>query len=843
MKCLILSQGPIPTPEHKKVEGGGLRCWGLANGIKKNNEYIDITVAYNDSYVVNGKFTEFYKDINIKTWNNENIVELIKGFDSVIVSYCMGDLSVKVVDNIDSGQQLVLDCYVPIYIEVSARQSNNLDVEYGAFLNDVPRWSHVLRRGDLFLCASEPQKRFYEGVLAGLGRINPVTYGDDTILIVPYGIYRDKPKQKEYPINNILGKKHSLFKKILWFGGIYPWFDIRELVEAVRTVDQTIPSRLVIVGARNPFNSHPDFIKKYDELLDYIKENSLEELVLLQDWVSFDDRADWYLDSDVVVVINKIGQENSLAWRTRLVDFTWANLPIMTNGGDPVSEVLIKSGAASQFSGIDSLSISNDMIRLLKDDDLLDDMKSKLQSVRKYFYWDNATAKLSEEIIRHKRQADFERYGYYDIYASELDAVAKNKVKKAFYILKKLSKYVKKYGKTNTLVAIKSKVTGRINNIAFNKSPRIVIVSHQLDMSGAPFIIMDVAEFLKRNISKIPIKFYTFNPASSKNIVHLNKVGIKPIILTDRNSTIPLNRGDIVILNTVAHSDELKWDIYSKLQNGYIKKLIWYVHEDEPELIFNDFDTRNIKTFLDSGKIKILTAAVKTRDNYRAFFENKTGIDIQKYQVVIPNKYHRKIKKDDFNDKIRFIVPGTVSDGRKGQMPLFYAFSDFKRNVYDKNPNDYRDFELVYVGMENDFISRQMIKQADKMLGKHFSHYGRLDKDDVLDIISKSNITVCYSLRECLPLFVFEGMIMGHPILRNDSSGAEEQLVDGKNGYYLDSNDSNQVRDVIEKVLNRKKTTNKELEKMSSNSYEIAKEQESNNYSNILNIINESFDK
>ena len=65
-----------------------------------------------------------------------------------------------------------------------------------------------------------------------------------------------------------------------------------------------------------------------------------------------------------------------------------------------------------------------------------------------------------------------------------------------------------------------------------------------------------------------------------------------------------------------------------------------------------------------------------------------------------------------------------------------------------------------------------------------------------------ANITICYSLMEALPLFVFEGMLAGHPVLRNDSSGMEEQLEDGKNGFYLDTNDFDQVVATIERVTN-----------------------------------------
>ncbi len=268
-RCIVLSQGPVPTPEHTKVEGGGLRCWGLAKGIAANNPDISVTVAYYEDYKKDDQFTDEYEGIHVATWNLDNLADLIAGNDSVIVSYCMSELSVRTADLVAPDQQLILDCYVPIYIEVSARNAADLDNEYRNFHVDVGRWGHVLRRGDLFLCASEAQLAYYKGVLSALGRINPVTYHDEMILIVPYGIYRDVPKVTEKPITKLLKNKKS--KKILWFGGIYPWFDIRVLIDAVAALNRDLDTTLMIVGAKNPFNTHPDFVRKYEELVKYVK--------------------------------------------------------------------------------------------------------------------------------------------------------------------------------------------------------------------------------------------------------------------------------------------------------------------------------------------------------------------------------------------------------------------------------------------------------------------------------------------------------------------------------------------------------------------------------------------
>ena len=249
-KVLILGDGPVPAPEHRSVEGGGLRCWGLARGLKVSHPDLDVTVAYNEFHKSKSGFTEEQNGIHIRRHRHETIADLVKGYDSLIVSYCMGGLTSDVMEVANPGQQIILDCYVPIYVEASARQTANLEEEYHQFNADVIRWNDALRHGDLYLCASNDQRRFYQGAISVLGRINPVTYDEDPILVVPYGIYREEAKQTAHPIQEMIGPSHASFKKILWFGGIYPWFDLTVLIDAIGKLNKQLPSNWLSWGQK-----------------------------------------------------------------------------------------------------------------------------------------------------------------------------------------------------------------------------------------------------------------------------------------------------------------------------------------------------------------------------------------------------------------------------------------------------------------------------------------------------------------------------------------------------------------------------------------------------------------
>lgn len=837
---LILSQGPVPTPEHNKVEGGGLRCWGLAKGLRANNKDLAVAVAYHESYR-QVDFTERYENIDIVTWNIEAVDELIATYDTILVSYCMGDLSVKIADSIRPDQQLILDCYVPIYVEVSARNSDEIDREYHAFHADIGRWAHVLRRGDIFLCAHEAQRKYYRGVLSAVGRINPVTYGQDLLLTVPYGIYRKKPIATEKPITKLM-PKGSTEKKILWFGGIYPWFDLRGLVDAVGLLNKSLPAKLVIVGAKNPFNNHPDFVRPYNELIDHIKKTNAQDFVIAQDWIEFEKRADWYLDSDVVVVINKEGEENELSWRTRLVDFLWADLPLLTNGGDFLGERLIANNAAEKLHGLSPEIIADDLYKTLKDTVKLKELKNNLANLKEQYYWDVVTKKLEQSVVNGTRARDLENYGDQTLVSVSPQSTL-GKFKKAATKGRMLPAYARKHGVHSTYFLIKTIAHNQFRKVGLGgrKTPSIVMIAHQLDLSGAPYVFMDLVSAIKD--TKAPIEFHTFNPIHKQNILRLNKLKIKPKIHVSKDIGMDFCKGDVVVLNTVAHSVTLKHSIYDALNNNIVDRLVWFIHEDEPQLLFGKTEAKRLKKLLNQDKLIMYLAAEKALINYQKFFHNTTNIRKQPYKYVIPERFHKIRTEKDF-EKLKFILVGNVGDGRKGQLPILYAFRAFIDQYYTQNPKLYRDFELSYIGLSlHDFLSKQIIEHAPKLLGKRFKHYGQVPHERSSELMMKSNVTLCYSLRECLPLFVFEGMAAGHPIMRNDSSGMEEQLFVGKNGFYLDSSDYNQVVLQIEVIANIKKTSNVQLAAMSKYANVVARRQSSYSYEPMVEVITASFIK
>lgn len=850
-KILIISNGPVPAPEIKNVEGGGLRAWGLANGLQNNSkDKYEVEVSYNQVFKQDN-FTDELNGIKISTWEISTLADKIQEFDSVLVSYNAGDITQTVVDNIRQDQQLILDGYVPIHIEMSARNSDNLDREYDAFNFENKIWTKALRRGDILLCANEAQKKFYTGVMAQVGRINPITYGDeDLIQIVPYGIYREKAVAKNDPVSKLVKNKKAF--KLLWFGGIYPWFDLTNLLEAVKNANKTTPIELIMVGVKNPFNQHPDFIKRYEEVMDYIKNNNMDEIVHITDWVKFEDRAEWYLGSDAVVLINNIGMENTLAWRTRLVDYVWADLPIVTNGGDPMSDILEANKAVYILPDLDAKTIEKEIIKISKDKETLKQVSTNLSKVRRLFYWDKVTENLSKLISKGYKPADAGLLKEVEILNSPVlqnaggsrIVRAKNKARR---ITGKALRYYKNNGFAATYKIATDKVVRKIKRKTvsnIDKKPKIIIVSHQLDNTGAPFVAMDLAFDIQKQVKNLgrKLKFIAFTPINIENVRELKKAGIEVEIYTDRNLWLNYNKGDIVILNSFGLSRAVTHSTIQAVKNNTLDAFYWYGHEATPER-FVDLDTRDeFVKLLESNKAKLYAVSKGSAEAYKEFFGTDKNTEVMNFRFDFPSDRFAVKDPEDF-EKLDFIVTGAVSDGRKGQLPILYAFLNFYNNFYKKNPKTYRDFSLKFIGVDTaGYIKKQMEVSAKGLDGK-CEIVGQIPRAKVLDFVEEANMTICYSYHESMGIFVYEGMAFGHPIIRNDCYGQEEQLIDGGNGWAVRNDDYQTLCDAIEESLNLEKTSNDKLAKMSKVSEEIAEKATHSEYfviDEIKKVLNEN---
>src|SRR4029079_19153644 len=86
-----------------------------------------------------------------------------------------------------------------------------------------------------------------------------------------------------------------------------------------------------------------------------------------EQWVAYDDRQNYLLEADVGVSTHFDHVETAFSFRTRILDYLWASLPIVTTGGDSFADMIAATpvGLTVPAEDIDALEAA--LFRMLDD--------------------------------------------------------------------------------------------------------------------------------------------------------------------------------------------------------------------------------------------------------------------------------------------------------------------------------------------------------------------------------------------------------------------------------------------------------------------------------------------
>jgi hypothetical protein len=313
-----------------------------------------------------------------------------------------------------SKKVIVCDVYDPMHLEQLEQTRGQ---EGGRRARDVATTTAALNqqlaRGDFLLCASEKQRHFWLGQLAAVGRLNPTTYDADSSLdsllaIVPFGLSSTPPQRTRPAIKGVVPGIAPTDKVILWAGGVYNWFDPLTLVRAVDQLRQRHPDvRLFFMGMRNP-NPHVPEMRMATatrELADSLGLTG-KHVFFNSEWVDIDDRQNYLLDADIGVSTHFQHVETTFAFRTRMLDYLWANLPIVATGGDTFGDLVTAEGLGVTVPERDVDALAEALERTIYDEDFAARCRAAVARVRTSFTWERSLQPLLEFCRAPRRAPD-----------------------------------------------------------------------------------------------------------------------------------------------------------------------------------------------------------------------------------------------------------------------------------------------------------------------------------------------------------------------------------------------------------------------------------------------------
>ena len=223
----------------------------------------------------------------------------------------------------------VVDLYDPFIIEnLNYHASRGAEV----FTHDHATVVNALLRGDFFLCASEAQRLFWLGMLLAVGRLNPPAFESDPnleglIRVAPFGV---PPARERAPA----GEPRVLF------GGVYDWYDPVLAIDAIAIARESLP-QVSLTFTKHP---NPDLTPqgKLAEALQHVKRKGFDAFVKFEPWFGYENRAEFFDRFALALMTFPQTLETDLSMRTRVYDYLWGGLPIVTSSAPGTDEILAR---------------------------------------------------------------------------------------------------------------------------------------------------------------------------------------------------------------------------------------------------------------------------------------------------------------------------------------------------------------------------------------------------------------------------------------------------------------------------------------------------------------------
>lgn len=382
----------------ERMSGPAIRYWEMARALSKAG--FSVTLASpNDTKLTSPTFrvcSHGYDQSKTTRLLNEADVFILQGYVLFFLPF------LKTVH-----KPMVVDIYGPLMLEnLENHATLSLKDRYRLHDSTLAVIHDQLGAGDFFVCASERQRDFWLGMLASLNRVNPQTYAQDASLfhlidIVPFGLPSEPPQQTHPVLKGIFRGIHAEDKVILWGSGIWDWFDPLTLIRAVGNVaSERSDVKLVFMskGHPNPQLNASLRLAMYDRAVQLSKDLSLYDRYVFfnQNWIPYADRANYLLEADIGASTHFDYVETIFSFRTRLLDYIWAELPMLVSAGDSMGEEVVRAhGLGEVVPCQDVEGMAQAILRLVNTPNLRAQYRPRFAAIREQFQWERAVEPLA----------------------------------------------------------------------------------------------------------------------------------------------------------------------------------------------------------------------------------------------------------------------------------------------------------------------------------------------------------------------------------------------------------------------------------------------------------------
>ena len=245
----------------------------------------------------------------------------------------------------------------------------------------MPYTTQLLRaqvaRGDFFFCASERQRDYWIGMLAGAGRVTSAAYRADPDLR-----QLDRRRPVRHPRRAAAAHRARRARRrrrasahddplLIWNGGLWGWFEPELFIRAIDVARARGAERPRATSWASAIPAPKGSRARRESAIALAERLGLRDThVFFNDWTPYDTRQNVYLDATAAVSFHRAHLETRFSFRTRILDCIWASLPIVCSEGDVLADLVRNEQLGITVPSGDVDAAAAAIVRIATDDAL-----------------------------------------------------------------------------------------------------------------------------------------------------------------------------------------------------------------------------------------------------------------------------------------------------------------------------------------------------------------------------------------------------------------------------------------------------------------------------------------
>jgi glycosyltransferase involved in cell wall biosynthesis len=400
----------VVTSDHvgKRMAGPAIRAFNLARELAIRGHAVTLAAPNSIDVPIDGVVLH-----RLDFRDARATIALARSHDAVVAQWLAPAAMVSLAR---SETRVVYDLYDPVLYELLASVSEHAHQER----DDLQLQRHrliletALLGGNAFICASERQRDLWLGALAALGRLGQDEHFRDPafrhlIDVVPFGVEANPPAVAGPSLRGVLPGVDERSRILIWGGGIWNWLDPLTVIRSVHELSRTRDDiRLVFMGLGRPGVDNSETMGEIAVALS--RELGLYGTTVLfhSAWVPYEERGAWLAEADIGVSAHFDTLEARFAFRTRVLDYLWAGLPIATTSGDVFGELIERERLGAVIPPRDVQAWVAALSTML-DDDRRHAMRDRIEPVRERFEWSRVVEPLVRLLSEQGGRVDLPR--------------------------------------------------------------------------------------------------------------------------------------------------------------------------------------------------------------------------------------------------------------------------------------------------------------------------------------------------------------------------------------------------------------------------------------------------